>query len=156
MTDRDRNAGSYEATPETAAATPEASPSPGSTTDSKKPPNGYADPCRPKIPTSSCLDKTYVEIDGMCFQNMADAVTAMNQVMWRAPVDDATIPQSDEDHRKVAKQLADAFKDMTAAKDTEGNAYRKRLTKGEDVYYSDWAIEACAWNIVVSENATHP
>lgn len=151
MTDRDRNAGSRESTPE-AMATAETSPSPGTTTSyNKKAPTGLAEICRSRPFASTCLDKNYNEVDGMCFQNMADATMAMSEPPWRAPTNDTTIPQTDEDQRKVAKQLADAFKDMRTAKDTPGNAYRKRLTKGEDVYYSDWAIEACAWNILVGE-----
>lgn len=114
-------------------------------------PSHYLKPiCRPKPPTSACLDKNLVEFNGLYFQNMADAKAVMNDVQWRAPVFDSTIPQTDKDHQDVVKKLLLAFKDMSTAKDTAENAYRKRLTPGEASYYQDWAIEACAWDVVVS------
>ncbi|KAF1846364.1 uncharacterized protein K460DRAFT_282684 [Cucurbitaria berberidis CBS 394.84] len=156
MSDRGSRVNSRESTLETTITAPDISPSSDpAASDKKKVPMGLAEPCRPRPLTSNCLNKNYIEIDGMCFQDMAVAMAAMNQAPWRAPTNDASIPQSDEDHRKVAKQLTEAFKDLGAAKDTQNNAYRKRLTKGEDVYYSDWAIEACAWNILSMVKSIH-
>ncbi|KAJ6199461.1 hypothetical protein J3E72DRAFT_372474 [Bipolaris maydis] len=111
--------------------------------------------CRPKPPTSACLDKNLVEVNGLYFQKMADAEAAMNDVQWRAPVFDSTIPQTDKDHQHVVKKLLWAFKDMSMAKDTAENAYRKRLTPGEASYYQDWAIEACAWDVVRMAKSIH-
>jgi len=116
----------------------------------EKVPAGFKGPCRPKIMTSKCLKKDFPVTRGLCFQTMDDAKASMDGVQWYAPENDKTIPKTEEEHRAVVKQLVDAFKDMSIAKDTEGNAYRKRLTPGHDSYYGDWAIEACAWNIVVS------
>ncbi|CAO2649951.1 Nn.00g012430.m01.CDS01 [Neocucurbitaria sp. VM-36] len=155
MSDHDRN-DSRESTLETTSTVRDSIPSPGLTTlNVEKVPTGLARPCRPKPHTSECLDKDFVEVDGMCFQTTTEATTAMNHALWQPLANDASIPVFDEDHRKVAKTLVDAFKDMTIAKDTQGNAYRKRLTKGEAVYYSDWAIEACAWNILAMVKSIH-
>jgi hypothetical protein len=117
----------------------------------QKVPLGLKEPCRPKPLTSGCLNKYYPMAAGLCFQNMADAKASMDHVQWRAPGNDETVPQTDEEHRQIAKQLVHAFKDMATAKDTPKNAYRKRLTPGKDLYYEDWAIEACAWDIIVSK-----
>ncbi|EUC31673.1 hypothetical protein COCCADRAFT_38248 [Bipolaris zeicola 26-R-13] len=111
--------------------------------------------CRPKPATSACLDKNLVEANGLYFQNMADAEAVMNNVQWLAPVFDSTIPQTDKDHQNVVRKLVSAFKDMSMAKDTAENAYRKRLTPGEASYYQDWAIEACAWDVIRMAKSIH-
>lgn len=116
----------------------------------EKVPAGFARPCRPKPATSALLHKDLVETNGLYFQNITDSTVATAQALWRPPTDDASIPVSNEEDRAVVKTLVDAFKDMTIARDTPGNAYRKRLTKGETVFYNEWAIEACSWNILVS------
>lgn len=129
---------------------------PTTSPDNKKVPDDLRGPSRIKPPTSNFLDKVYVQSNGLCFQNMADAMAPMCVVQWRAPVNDTSIPQTEDDHRKIAKQLVSAFKDMKTAKDTLGNAYRKRLTPGMQEYYSDWAVEACAWDVLVSLSWIRP
>lgn len=87
--------------------------------------------------------------DGLCFQNMTDALATLSIAQWTPDKTDTSIPQTEEEHRKVVKKLVASFMDMSSAKDTVNSAYRKRLIPTEAVYYTDWAIEACAWNIVV-------
>jgi hypothetical protein len=139
MTDRDR-------TP----LTPDESPY-----KQKKIPSYLKSPCHPKPAVSTCnehpINKRYpvvIERLGLRFSNSHDAKSFMDRAQWAPNVDDATIPQTDEAEQDVVKQLFDAFKDLREAKDTAGSAYRKRFTSGE---YSDDAIEACAWDILVSE-----
>lgn len=117
--------------------------------DNKRVPEGLAEPCRLKPPTSYYLSRSYRETDDMFFQNMTDAMAIMKRAQWYSPANDASIPQTDEDHRKVVKKLTQAFKDMGSAKDTTNNSYRKRFMPDEKGYYRDWAIENCAWTIIV-------
>ncbi|KAJ4364173.1 hypothetical protein N0V83_009629 [Neocucurbitaria cava] len=121
----------------------------------EKVPTGFARPCRPKPATSALLHKELAETNGLYFQNIAEAASATAQALWRPLTNDASIPVSDEEDRAVVKTLVDAFKDMTIARDTPGNAYRKRLTKGEAVFYNEWSIEACAWNILGMLKSIH-
>jgi hypothetical protein len=88
--------------------------------------------------------------DGMYFRNTKEAVTAMSHTQWHPPTNDDTIPQDEEQDREVVRRLVEAFLDTSSAMDTEGNAYRKRLTPGTSVFYDPWAIERCAWEILVS------
>ncbi|KAF1938754.1 hypothetical protein EJ02DRAFT_514293 [Clathrospora elynae] len=160
MSDRDSNMGSRDGTPDTVITIPDASPPPQEPATSsykklEKIPAGLKEPLRPKSVTFEFLNKFYRTTGGLCFQNLADAKASMDHAQWRAPENDDTIPQTDEDHRKVTRHLVNAFKDMAIAKDTLNNAYRKRLTPGESVYYSDWAIEACAWDIVRMVKSIH-
>lgn len=90
-------------------------------------------------------------IEGLCFNNMSEAQKSMAVAQWYAPQEDETIPKTEEEHRRIVVMLVDAFKDMSIAKDTATNAYRKRFTPGDTSYYQDWAIEACAWDIIVSK-----
>ena len=122
----------------------------------EKVPVGLKEPCRPKYGTSKCLNKKFTVVGGLCFQTMDEAKSSMDCVQWRAPEPDETIPRTEEERRAVVKLLVNAFTDMSVARDTEGNAYRKRLTSGHDSYYGDWAIEACAWDIVVSDRLKLP
>lgn len=118
--------------------------------NSKKFSRQLREPSRIRPATSTFLDKKYAPSNGLCFQTLAEAAVPMSALQWRPPRNDKTIPQTDEEHRAVTRQLVTAFKDMSSAKDTMGNAYRKRLTPGSTEYYSDWAIEACAWDVLVS------
>lgn len=74
----------------------------------------------------------------------------MAAAQWFAPINDASIPQTDADDRQVIQQLVQAFLDMSVAKDTKDSAYRKRFTLGSNVCYKVWTIEACAWDVLVS------
>ena len=153
VTNRGNSDESCEPTPNTTTTALDASPSPrflDSYTRSKKTPGDLKQPCRPRPPTSDCLNKTYPLTNGICFQNLEEAVKSMNHAQWSAPVDDDSIPRTDAGQRKVVLQIVDAFMDMTVANDTPGSAYRKRLTPGQLEYYADWTIEACAWEILVS------
>lgn len=116
----------------------------------EKVPGGLKDPSRLKNKTSKCLDKDeeIPEIDGFRFKTLDEARAPMDVPQWFSPEVDPSIPNTDEEYRKYVRMLVHAFKDMTRAKDALGNAYRKRLTPGEGVYYQDWAIEACSWDIV--------
>ncbi|KAH7347090.1 hypothetical protein BKA66DRAFT_432877 [Pyrenochaeta sp. MPI-SDFR-AT-0127] len=116
--------------------------------DNKRVTDDLAPPARPTTSPSGFLDRTYLKTNGMYFQKTSNAILAMDHAQWYSPTDDASIPQTDEDHQKVVKKITDAFKDMSIAKDNEGNAYRKRLTPGANEFYPDWAIEDCAWIIV--------
>lgn len=119
----------------------------------EKVPAGLRAPYHPRPLTSTCLKKHFTPVGGLFFQNMAGAKASMDFAQWRSPSYDNTIPQTDKEHQDIVQKLVLAFKDMSAAKDTPDNAYRKRLTPGEAMYYQDWAIEACAWDILVSEKS---
>jgi hypothetical protein len=95
------------------------------------------------------LMKDYSERNGMYFSNCVEASDAMNHILWYPRMKDNTIPKTDEEDRLVVRRLVGAFLDMDVAKDTEGNAYRKRLTPGTNVFYEPWTIESCAWEILV-------
>ena len=116
----------------------------------EKVPGGLKDPSRLKTKISQLLDKDgdYPEVDGFRFKTLEEARAPMDEPQWYSPAVDPSIPETAAEYRKFVKMLVLAFKDMTSAKDTQGNAYRKRLTPGEGVYYQDWAIEACSWDIV--------
>jgi len=116
----------------------------------EKVPGGLKDPSRLKTKTSQLLDKDgdYPEVDGFRFKTLEEARAPMDEPQWYSPEDDPSIPATAAEYRKFVRMLVLAFKDMTRAKDTQGNAYRKRFTPGEGVYYQDWAIEACSWDIV--------
>ncbi|KAI4617032.1 uncharacterized protein J4E87_008544 [Alternaria ethzedia] len=116
----------------------------------EKVPGGLKDPSRLKTKISQLLDKDgdYPEVDGFRFKTLEEARAPMDEPQWYSPEVDPSIPETDAEYRKFVEMLMLAFKDMTRAKDTQGNAYRKRLTPGEGVYYQDWAIEACSWDIV--------
>ena len=145
--------GLHESSPATtrnARSTPVASVTPGpAPSDNKKLPDGLAGPSNIKPLTSKYLDKNYVEVNGTNFQNMANALAAMDQAQWHAPSNDPSIPNTNEELSEIVKRLVDAFKDMETAKDTADNAYRKRLTPGKKEYYGDWAVENCCWQILV-------
>ncbi|KAG9194416.1 hypothetical protein G6011_04451 [Alternaria panax] len=110
---------------------------------------------RPKPSTSICLNQDFPMIEGLCFRNMSEAKKSMAVAQWHAPQEDETIPQTEEEHRKIVMMLVNAFKDMGIAKDTAANAYRKRFIPGETSYYQDWAIEACAWDIIDKATSIH-
>jgi len=116
----------------------------------EKVPGGLKDPSRLKTKISQLLDKDgdYPEVDGFRFKTLEEARAPMDEPQWYSPEVDPSIPVTAAEYRKFVRMLVLAFKDMTRAKDTQGNAYRKRLTPGEGVYYQDWAIEACSWDIV--------
>jgi hypothetical protein len=82
-------------------------------------------------------------------QNLADAKAVIGRNSWAPPVNDDTIPQDEAADRVVVKRLVEAFCSMEYAKDTNGNAYRKRFTMGYDLAYEPWVIEACAWETLV-------
>ncbi|KAI2480550.1 hypothetical protein Ptr902_07575 [Pyrenophora tritici-repentis] len=121
----------------------------------EKVPEGLKGPCRLRAATSDCLNKDFPDTGSLYFQAMDDAKASMDFVQWRAPGQDGTVPQTEEEHQAVAKLLVNAFKEMSVAKDTEGSAYRKRLSPTHDSYYGDWAIEACAWDIIRMTKAIH-
>jgi hypothetical protein len=98
---------------------------------------------------ASILEKYYVKIGGMFFQTFDDARNAMDHAQWNPPMNDPTIPQTDEQDRAVVNLLVEAFMNTDTALDTQGNAYRKRLTPGTNVFYEPWTVEACAWEILV-------
>jgi hypothetical protein len=101
------------------------------------------------------LDRYFTDDeDGMHFRNIKEAVASLNHSKWRPPINDATIPQSEEQERLIVRRLVEAFLDTSSAMDTEGNAYRKRLTPGTNVFYDPWTIERCAWEILVSLDST--
>ncbi|KAL1798472.1 hypothetical protein ACET3X_002509 [Alternaria dauci] len=164
MTDHDSNNGTtqdapHKATTMTSIAT-SSSPAPDlprlSDRKLEKVPKFLKAAYRPKPRTSSkCLEHDFPMVDGLCFKNMSEAQKPMSAAQWDAPQDDATIPKTEEEHREIAMMLVDAFKDMSIAKDTAANAYRKRFTPGEASYYQDWAIEACAWDIIDKAKSIH-
>jgi hypothetical protein len=161
MTDHDRNMDFPKGTPGKATmmtsiatpSTPESRLPRLSDKKLEKVPQSLQAPYRSKAKTSVYLNKSFPLVEGLCFKNMAEAQASMALAQWHAPQDDSTIPQTDEEHCAYARKLVHAFKDMTIAKDTKTNAYRKRFTPGDGVYYKDWAIEACAWDVIVSERA---
>jgi hypothetical protein len=99
---------------------------------------------------ANVLNKYYSETDGMFFQTFNDAHHAMDNAQWSPPMNDHTIPQNDGEDRRVVCRLVAAFMDTNGAMDTEGNAYRKRMTPGTNVSYEPWTIERCAWEVLVS------
>ena len=130
--------------------TPDSSPSPTS------PDNVAENEPTPKVVKLSqskganILNKYYIRTNGMFFQTSKDAKNAMGQAQWRPPINDATMPQSDEEERRIVRRLFDALCNTKSALDTKGSAYRKRFTPGTNVYYDLWPVEACAWGILVS------
>jgi hypothetical protein len=156
MSDPDEDPGSHDGTPDSVLGitTPENSPPPADTpTPSRKKeekvPVGLKAPFRPKPPIPQALIEGRRKVAGFCFQNLAAMEVETSFALWPVNTKDATIPYTDEHQRLVVKQIVDAFLDMESAHDTKNNAYRKRLTPGTNVYYMDWTIEACAWDIVV-------
>jgi hypothetical protein len=99
---------------------------------------------------ASILEKYYVKLGGMFFQTFEEAHNATDHAQWSPPINDPSIPRNDVQDRAIVHLLVEAFMDTDHALDTEGNAYRKRLTPGTNVFYEPWTIEACAWEILVS------
>lgn len=167
MSDRDRNTGSPEGiTSKASIMTPSATPSPPPSDLPSSTPATFTDSgnqglgrelielrnvCRPKPPASRCLEKEFSVAGGLYFQNIAEAQAPMERAQWRTPVYDDTVPKTNEEAQIVVKRFVEAMKDMSLARDTLGSAYRKRMTTGGSMSYEDWAIEACAWDILVSE-----
>lgn len=166
MSDRDRIISSSECIADEASMmTPIATPSPPPSNLQSSPIANFTDPsdqelerdpielrnvCRPKPPASRCLEKEFSVNRGLYFQDIAEAQAPMDRAQWRAPAYDDTIPKTNEEAQIVVKKFVEAMKDMSIAKDTLGSAYRKRMTPGGSMSYEDWAIEACAWGILVS------
>ncbi|RYN73968.1 hypothetical protein AA0119_g6374 [Alternaria tenuissima] len=163
MTDRDLDMGTTQGAPDKATtmtsiiALPSPAPNLPRLSDQKleKVPKFLKAAYRPKPNTSICLNKEFPVIEGLCFNNMSEAQKSMAVAQWYAPQEDETIPKTEEEHRRIVVMLVDAFKDMSIAKDTATNAYRKRFTPGETSYYQDWAIEACAWDIIDKAKYIH-
>lgn len=78
----------------------------------------------------------------------------MSSFQWLPPTNDVSIPLTDEQDCQVVTEIVDAMKDMSKAKDTVASAYRKRFTPPEH-YYQDWAIEACAWDVLLLAKQIH-
>lgn len=95
------------------------------------------------------LSNNVAMVNGMHFQSQAAAMNFMNDARWQSPVNDLTIPKTDEDERRVVQRLVHAFFDMRYSLDSEGNAYRKRLTPGQPSCAPYWTVEKCAWIILV-------
>ncbi|KNG46722.1 hypothetical protein TW65_06565 [Stemphylium lycopersici] len=164
MSDRDRNTGSPEGiTSKASIMTPSATPSPPPSDLPSSTPATFTDSgnqglgrelielrnvCRPKPPASRCLEKEFSVAGGLYFQNIAEAQAPMERAQWRTPVYDDTVPKTNEEAQIVVKRFVEAMKDMSLARDTLGSAYRKRMTTGGSMSYEDWAIEACAWDIL--------
>jgi hypothetical protein len=154
MTDRDRK-------PQTLVKTPSAPKKRKMAEGKQKAPSGLKSPgsaspsvAISKSPVHPINQKIAMNKgSGLCFHNSDEAKAAMDRAQWHAPKNDGTIPWTAEEQCVIVKQLVDAFKDMTDAKDTDGSAYRQRFTPGDDnhKFYSDWAIEACAWGVLVSD-----
>jgi len=100
---------------------------------------------------SDHLDKAFKKNNdnNMSFQSYAAVGIAIGPSQWHPPLQDATIPQTDEQDRGVVCRLFDAMRDIDSALDTENSPYRKRFTPGKDTCYEPWTVEACAWEILV-------
>ncbi len=114
---------------------------------------GMASLCKPKPRTSLYLDRDHVATNGMFFRNMTDAMGAVSLCQWRSPNNDASMPQDDGDDREVVRQLVAAIKDTTKTVEKENNHYRKRVNPEMKEYYQDWAIENCAWQVLVCKSS---
>jgi hypothetical protein len=151
----DNNNSSRESTPKSRLRTPESSTS--SSASEHVAHNEYM-PEVVKLSKSKGakgLDKYFSEdAEGMFFRNSKTALDAMDYAQWHPPANDATIPRGNEQDRSIVRRLVDAFLDTDGAMDTEGNAYRKRLTPGTNVFYDPWTIECCAWEVLVSVDST--
>ncbi|KAH9861066.1 hypothetical protein IAQ61_010802 [Plenodomus lingam] len=114
-------------------------------------PHDLAAPSRIRPLTSQCLYKPNYNVkqNGLYFQNAGESQRSMSSFQWLPPTNDVSIPLTDEQDCQVVTEIVDAMKDMSKAKDTVASAYRKRFTPPEH-YYQDWAIEACAWDVLVS------
>jgi hypothetical protein len=86
--------------------------------------------------------------NGMYFQDMAPADAATNTI-FTAPANDPTIPLTPEADRSAVTKLLASIKNMDKALD-KGKNYRYRLEPGHKVSYSEWMIEKCAWELLVS------
>lgn len=84
----------------------------------------------------------------MYFRNYAESRVPMSLLQWSAPDNDLTIPRSDADDRNYVRQLITAFRSVENANDAPKSQYIGRLKDDSD-FYPPWAIEACAWNILV-------
>jgi hypothetical protein len=152
MSEPSDNAGSSrESTPKSHLRTLQSPMSPGS------PDQGAQDEYMPqplklsKSKGADALNQYFTDDeDGMYFRNVEEATAAIDHAHWHPPANDDTIPQNIEQDREVVRRLVEAFLDTSGAMDTEGNAYRKRLTPGTNVFYDPWTIERCAWEILVS------
>ena len=113
--------------------------------DGLKPPLSYLRHC-----ASVWLNRDIAKVGGLYFQSFADAKASIDITQWRAPAHDDTIPNTDKEYQDIVKKLVQAFKDISALTGNDENAYRRCFTPGDTLAYPDWAIEACAWNILVS------
>jgi hypothetical protein len=149
------NNSSRETTPKSRLRTPESSTSPsalGQVAGDEYMPEVVK---LSKSKGANALDKYFSEdADGLFFRNSKAALDAMDYAQWHPPVNDATVPWNEEQDRSIVRRLVDAFLDTDGAMDTEGNAYRKRLTPGTNVFYDPWTIERCAWEVLVSGDWT--
>jgi hypothetical protein len=84
----------------------------------------------------------------MYFRNYDESRVPMLRPQWHAPLNDSSLPQSDADDRSYVRLLVTAFRSVEHANDSPKSQYIGRLKATSD-FYQPWAIEACAWNILV-------
>ncbi|KAH9862683.1 hypothetical protein J1614_010776, partial [Plenodomus biglobosus] len=121
-----------------------------------RPPHQLAEPSRIRPRTSQFLNNTNYKAapNGLYFQNGAEALHPMSNLQWIPPANDVSVPRSDEEDRQVVAYIVGAVKSMTEAKDTIHSAYLKRF-KPQQPYYQEWAIEACAWDVLFLAKQIH-
>lgn len=86
--------------------------------------------------------------ESMYFRSYAESRIPLSPVQWHAPPNDDTIPNSDAYDRVYIRKLVAAFRSIDHANDSPKSQYIGRLKPGA-TFYEPWAIEACAWNILV-------
>lgn len=116
--------------------------------DRQKVPDYLTSASKVKPPTSRFLETQnfHAKDNGFYFQSKAEADLSMAEAQWYPPANDRSIPRTDSEDRRVVGQLVSAAKNMSRAKDTLASAYRKKTSA-----YPEWAMEACAWDVLVSQ-----
>ncbi|KAF2852537.1 hypothetical protein T440DRAFT_392401 [Plenodomus tracheiphilus IPT5] len=119
-------------------------------------PDQLAEPSKPKPLTSKYLDSQEHDVatNGLYFQKALEAQQPMSGPQWHAPSNDVSIPRTDQEDRAVVRCLVHAIKNMSEAKDTAASPYRRRFSQPKP-YYANWAIEACAWDVVAVVKGIH-
>lgn len=94
----------------------------------------------------------------MYFPTYNTSQLAMQTTQWHAPSNDSSIPHTPEHERMYVRRIYTSFLCTELANDSSGSQYIKRFRLDSEgkIFYPYWAIEKCAWNIIVRPKSHVP
>lgn len=89
--------------------------------------------------------------EGFLFDSLEEAIAAHPSPNWRCPMNDSTIPATDEDRASWVSVLLDAINNTTNVLDTPGAIFAKRWyhpVTGPSAFHSEEDKETVCWDIL--------